>query len=413
MHNSMRLVVALGFFMSFPGVPKLAAQQILQQAASVANISQRGKLTASDATSLDFLGVSSAVSSDGNTVVVGIGSTHVPGAVYVFVKPANGWGSGTQVAKLTASDGATNDYLGYSVAISGETIVAGAPNAHDYQGAAYVFVKPAGGWANMTESAELTASDKHAAMGASVAINGDNVVVGSPGEDQAGAAYMFEKPAGGWTSVAPIAKLTPIQRSTYDAFASCIAMSGNMVVVGGGRNKVYVFVEPAGGWANMTQSATLIVPNGSTAFSVATNGSTVVTGYPYATIGSNYAQGAAYVFVKPPSGWINMSQAATLTASDGAANSWFGYSVAINGNLIVTGAPFATIDSNQYQGAAYTFMKPSAGWQTTSHFNSKITASDGAKTDELGWSVSMNGNTLLVGAPGAASQEGAAYIFGQ
>ncbi|MGZ4248082.1 MAG: hypothetical protein ACXVUE_07215 [Solirubrobacteraceae bacterium] len=68
-----------------------------------------------------------------------------------------------QQAKLTASDGATNDFLGNSVAVDGNTVVAGAPgatvNGHAIQGAAYVFVKPAGGWANATETARLTASD--------------------------------------------------------------------------------------------------------------------------------------------------------------------------------------------------------------------------------------------------------------
>jgi hypothetical protein len=411
MRRHIRLLV-VGFALFF-GVPCLSAQENQQPAISRANIVQRAKLTASDAARLDSFGASSAISSDGTTAVVGMASTSLTGAVYVFVKPANGWSNMTQVAKLTASDGSINNYLGYSVAISGDTIVAGAPNAHGYLGAAYVFVKPAGGWTNMTETAELTASDKHGLLGNSVAISGNNVVVGSPNQDQAGAAYVFVKPPSGWASMTQTAKLTPTDRSTYDAFASCVAISGNTAVAGGGKGKVYVFSEPASGWANMTQNVTLIVANGFAGFSVATNGSVVVTGSPYAAIGSNYAQGAAYVFVKPASGWANMSQTATLTASDGAANNWLGYAVSISGNLIGTGAPFAAIGANTTQGAAYTFIKPSTGWQTTSHFNAKIIASDGAKNDDFGWSVSLNGNTLLSGAPGASSQQGAAYIFGQ
>src|SRR5271165_1929931 len=83
-------------------------------------LGQRAKLTASDAVKLDFIGASVAISSSGNTVAVGMASTHIPGAVYIFSKPATGWAGMTQTAKLTASDGSANDYLGFSVAISGD-----------------------------------------------------------------------------------------------------------------------------------------------------------------------------------------------------------------------------------------------------------------------------------------------------
>jgi hypothetical protein len=373
---------------------------------------QLAKLTASDATKLSFLGVSVAIS--GNTVAVGIGSTHVQGAVYIFVKPASGWSNMTQAAKLTASDGAVNDYVGYSVGFSGNTVVAGAPNADGDVGAAYVFVKPASGWANMTETAKLTASGSHQGVGNSVAISGNTVVVGSPDYNVfgPGAALVYVKPATGWASMTQTATLTSSDGQTYDSFGSAVAMSGNTIVAGAqNRTEVYLFVEPSGGWADTTQTALLTAPT--TGFSVGVDGDTVVVGNPYVTIGSNYAQGAAFVFVKPASGWTNIKQpTATLTAADGAANAWFGYAVAVNGSRIVTGAPFATIGSNTDQGAAYSFVEPSTGWKSTSHFNAKVVASDGAKGDEFGWSVTIGGNMLLAGAPGATSQHGAAYISG-
>jgi hypothetical protein len=320
----------------------------------------------------------------------------------------------TQAAKLTASDGAVNDYVGYSVGFSGNTVVAGAPNADGDVGAAYVFVKPASGWANMTETAKLTASGSHQGVGNSVAISGNTVVVGSPDYNVfgPGAALVYVKPATGWASMTQTATLTSSDGQTYDSFGSAVAMSGNTIVAGAqNRTEVYLFVEPSGGWADTTQTALLTAPT--TGFSVGVDGDTVVVGNPYVTIGSNYAQGAAFVFVKPASGWTNIKQpTATLTAADGAANAWFGYAVAVNGSRIVTGAPFATIGSNTDQGAAYSFVKPSTGWKSTSHFNAKVVASDGAKGDEFGWSVTIGGNMLLAGAPGATSQHGAAYISG-
>ena len=133
-----------------------------------------------------------SIASSGDTIVVGSsGANSNQGVAYVFVKPAAGWGGTlSENAKLSASDGAPNDRFG-SVAISGDTIVVGASNAsvgaNENQGAAYVFVKPAGGWSGMLqENAKLTArsttgrSGDH--FGGTVAVAGDTIAVG---EDQA------------------------------------------------------------------------------------------------------------------------------------------------------------------------------------------------------------------------------------
>ena len=81
----------------------------------------------------------------------------------MFVKPAGGWASETEAGEADRLRRRRNDQLGYSVAVSGDTVVAGAPgatvNGNFGQGAVYVFVKPAGGWATETEAAKLTASD--------------------------------------------------------------------------------------------------------------------------------------------------------------------------------------------------------------------------------------------------------------
>jgi len=376
-------------------------------------IVQLAKLTPSDGVHLGFFGASVAIS--GNTVAVGMADTSLPGAVYVFTKPAAGWNNMTQTAKLTASDGTANNYLGYSLAISGNTIVAGAPNANTYLGEAYVFVEPAGGWVNMTETAKLTPSDSYSTLGASVAISGNTVIVGATdtSNNNAGEAYVFVRPATGWTSMAQTATLTPSDGQAYEAFGYSAAISGNTVVVGSyGRARAYVFVEPSGGWADTTQTARLGVPGEYIGSTLSISGDTIVAGSPYATINSNYAQGAAYIFVKPTSGWTNLTPTATLTASDGAAGDELGYGVAISGDQIVTGAPFAAYGSNAArQGATYQFIRPATGWKTTSHFNAKVGASDGAKGDQFGWSVSLGGNLLLVGAPSATTAEGAAYLF--
>jgi hypothetical protein len=131
-----------------------------------------------------------------------------------------------------------------------------------------------------------------------------------------------------------------------------------------------------------------------------------------ATVDGNFYQGAAYVFSEPGSGWADMTQTAKLTAADGAVGDAFGWSVSISGNTVVVGAygangPFLVA----LAGAAYVFTKPGAGWAKNMTQTAKLTAADGAECDFFGWSVSISGNTVVAGAEGVNSAQGAAYVF--
>jgi hypothetical protein len=174
----------------------------------------------------------------GDAIVVGDrGYGSNAGSAYVFVKPAGGWTNMTQTAELTASDGILNDELGYSVSISGTTIAAGAPQLSSGSGKAYVFVEPATGWTNMTQTAELTvpgAADG-AFLGLTISVNGDVVVAGAPSEFFPGAAYLFQKPSTGWTNMTETATLLPgdTLRGQYTGFGSPVSVGGKIVAVGG------------------------------------------------------------------------------------------------------------------------------------------------------------------------------------
>lgn len=152
-------------------------------------------LTASDACPGDGLGWSVAIS--GNTVVAGApwaptvadekepGYPPVPGqgAAYEYTMPSSGWKSTTQTAELLASDPSGEDvHFGWSVGVSGNTIVVGDPFQHGLAGEAYVFAMGAGGWTNSSQTAALTASDPNPGsdqLGTSVAVSGNTVVVGA------------------------------------------------------------------------------------------------------------------------------------------------------------------------------------------------------------------------------------------
>ena len=337
------------------------------------NMTQVAKLTSSD----NGQGFGTSVAINGNTVVVGAANTSNfdaptagPGAAYVFVKPASGWADMTETAKLTASDGQPGDAFGVSVSISGPTIAIGAffavdSSGNSFAGKAYVFTRPSNGWlGNLNETAKLTASDSQLLnyMGASITVGGNTVVAGAYGHNN------FQGTA-------------------------------------------YVFVEPTGGWVSSTQTAELTASDGTGSadfgFSSAISGNTVLVGAPNAAAG----KGAAYVFVEPAGGWTNMTQTAEMRAPNAVPGNGFGQSAAISGNLVVIGAPGTTVGGNSGQGAAYLFVKPASGWKNTIKA-SELTASDGAASDNLGVSASISGSTVVAGAP-KSSTPGSAYLFGQ
>ena len=393
---------------------------------------ETAKLTAADGAPGDWFGRSVAISEDGNTVVVGSYRDDGHGSAYVFVRSGGNW---IQQAKLTASDGAGNDVFGFSVAVSGDTVVVGAlwddigPNFN--QGSAFVFVKPAGGWTDMTQTAKLTASDGAFGdqFGIAVAAFGDTVVVGANGGGivpniPQGSTYVFVKPGGGWSNMTQTAELTASDGAASHDFGYSVAVFGGTVVVGAshalvtGTGSAYVFVKPGGGWANMTQTAKLTASDGGEidrfGESVAVIEDTVVVGAWLDTIGKNVEQGSVYVFVKPGSGWADMTQTAKLIASDGVTVDHLGAAVAVSGDTVVAGAP-SYFGSNSTQGFAYVFVKPGSGWADMTQ-TAKLTASDGASNDAFGISVGVSGDTVVVGAyhdnyVGSTGSEGSSYVY--
>ncbi len=163
----------------FVWVVALAAALVVVLALPASAAALEQKLIAADGAAGDFLGLSVAV--DGDTAVVGAPFENAgAGSVYVFTRLGDGW---SETAKLTATDGAPGDSLGGPVAIEGDTIVAGAPGddvgANVNQGSVYTFARTGAPARNQT--AKLTATDGAAGdrFGRSVAIDGDTIVAGA------------------------------------------------------------------------------------------------------------------------------------------------------------------------------------------------------------------------------------------
>jgi hypothetical protein len=364
---------------------------------------------ASDAQESDQFGVSVAVS--GDTAVIGAyaedtGGSNA-GAAYVFTRSGGSW---TQQAKLLASDAQSSDYFGRSVAVSGDTAVIGAygeDTGGSYAGAAYVFTRSGGAW---VEQAKLMASDAQADdyFGRSVAVSGDTAVIGAYGEDTggsyAGAVYVFTRSGGAWVEQA---KLLASDAQANDNFGDSVAVSGDTAVIGaygedtGGSyaGAAYVFTRSGGAWV---EQAKLLASDAQSSDyfgdSVAVSGDTAVIGaYREATGGSS--AGAAYVFTRSGGSWI---QQAKLMASDAQADDYFGRSVSVSGDTAVISA-YGEDTGGSYAGAVYVFTRSGGSWIQ----QAKLMASDAQADDYFGYSVSVSGDTAVIGSSNAE----AAYIF--
>jgi hypothetical protein len=408
--------------------------------------SQQAYLKASNAQAGDFFGASVGIS--GDTIVVGAdgegsaatgvnnsqgevdNSAGQSGAAYVFVRTGDAW---TQEAYLKASNTEAIDSFGYSVAISGDTVVVGAGNEDSggtgvnneqpgqrdnslgSSGAAYVFVRDAGMW---RQQAFLKASNtgQYDHFGFSVAIAGDSIAIGAIGEGSkatgansespgqaddsapgSGAVYVFTRNGGAWSQQAYLKASNP---EVNDGFGFTLAIDDDTLVVG----------------ASGEDSAATGVDNMN----------------PGQGNNSKLDSGAAYVFVRNHGAW---SQQAYLKASNPDASDFF-ESVALYKDRIVVGA-FGASDVTEgagvavRSGAAYLFGRSGTSWTQLAYlkaFNQDPPTLSGAG-DAFGFSVAISDDVLAVGAYGegsaatgvnnlapgpadnSADQSGAVYVF--
>jgi hypothetical protein len=358
-----------------------------------------------------------SVAIDGNTAVVGApfaGPQLQQGTAYVFQDSGQGW---VEVAQLNASDAAVGDEFGWSVAISGATIAIGGAFGNPGNGAIYVFSQPAGGWQDMTETAEL--SDYRTApggeLGFSVAIRSDEqIIVGGAPFAVEPSVFLFRKPADGWTAT------NEANVEMYSKLAIpmgiAVGVNGNTVISSGGcfvgceYRDVSVFLIPKGIRTVTFPYAELSSSDGGSEFfgwSLFMTADTIVVG--------DYGASAVSLFVKPSKGWVNMTQTAEFSWA-ASPSSQVGHSVALLRNYLVAGAAEYT-SGDVTPGAVLGYKKPATGWVNSSQPNAQLNGPPNGSTASLfGWSASASGELLLVGIPdltvNGMQYEGAAYLYG-
>jgi hypothetical protein len=307
------------------------------------------------------------------------------GAVYVYRRSGSNW---SQEAFIKPSNSSADDWFGQSVALSGDTLVVGAPyedssqnnisngqpastnNSSTNSGAAYVFRRSGSKW---TEETYLKATNaaSNDEFGRTVSISGETIVVGTPARAGTGAAYIFGRNGNSWIQQAYV---TAVNANNGDAFANALGVSGDTLVVG----------------AYQEDAAQNTITNGTTA----SNDNT------------HYDSGAAYVYRRSGNAW---TQEAYIKAVNLDWNDWFGFSVAISGNSLAIGAPYeesslnvivsgtqvTSNNSASRSGAVYLYKRSGSVWEQEAYF--KAVNLDGQ--DNFGSAVAVSGDTLAVGAP--------------
>lgn len=286
---------------------------------------------------------------------------------------------------------------GYAVAVDGARLAYGAPGESADAGAAYVGDCTIEGCTPPQRVAPsgLIARDL---FGWSLALWGDTLVVGAPG-DREGAAYVFVRSGGNWVQQA---KLRPFDGRNGDEFGGALDLQGDRVVVGASgadddRGAAYVFLRSAGAWVleSRLQPAGL-AERSRFAHAVALSGDTLVVGAPFVPGGAGaWAQGAAYAYVRA-TGWTLQS---TLASGSAAVGAQFGFSVDLEGDTAVVGAP----GGDGFRGAAQVFERSGSSWSQAA-----LLAAPGLLPGHgFGWRVALDGSTLRIGTPFFAAGDAA------
>jgi len=367
-----------------------------------------------------------------------------------FFANAQTW---NEIVKVCAGDRAANDTYSYSIAISGDYAVVGAPDEDEDAsggatlagaGSAYILYNNAGTW---TQVQKICASDRAASdnFGRSVDIDGDYIIVGAYNEDEnatgsgtlvsSGSAYIFHNTAGTWSQVQ---KICASDRAANDFFGFSVSISGNYAIVGAqqededaaGANTMsmagsaYIFLNTAGTWAQVQK----IVANDRAAadsygYSVSISGDYAIVGAyqedENAAGGANLPEaGSSYIYYNNAGTWIHDQK---IVPPSRATQDYFGYAVDISGDYLIVGAYNEDEDASEANtmvaaGSAYIFYNNAGTWTIAN----KLVASDRLAADRFGYAVAICNDYALVGAyyededaagSNTFSGAGSAYVF--
>lgn len=350
-----------------------------------------------------------SIAASGNWMVVGAPGEDIPGvadAGVAYLYELSG-GSYVQRARLSASDAASGDRFGDAVAISGDVVVIGAPtdnlSAGSDAGSVYVFERNGANWQQSIKLTQPGAATGDL-FGASVAVSGGAILVGSPSDDvtglgaDVGSAHLFQRTGGTWAFTA---RLLASDAGSLDRFGTTVALSGNLAAVGSRHvdadaGAVYAFSFDTASAAFLQR----IVPDDRQAgdefgSAMAMDGNQLLVGARSSNGAQTQDSGAAYVFAWSGTNWM---QQAKLVSPEPQAGAKFGFSVALLDGFALVGAPYAQVGATCCeQGRARLFLGSANGWR---HLR-LLSIGDVAPFDLTANSVALTQTGVFAGAPGS------------
>ncbi len=348
-----------------------------------------------------------SVNLSGNRAVVNAYSHTHAGAVYIFEFDGENW---VETVELTSPEGVTNDKFGYSVSLSGDRMVVSAPIANigesyneELVGVAYIFEFDGNNW---IETAKLVPSNGYRLdnFGYTVVLDGDRVLVGSIDKDAldqeySGAVYVFEFKENTWIETA---ELTGFDTNKWDKFGSSISLEADLALIGSpGGTAAYLFQYINDNWIQKTKLVdTYGIESLFFGSSVALNGDQI----SITTTSSLGKPSYVHVFEQNNDQWTQ-----TLTLESDFY--YFGKSLEFHNGELFIGSPDYSHNGTSGTGVVHVYKKLGMDWLKSAD----IVASDSAAFDRFGYEVSLSGNRALVGAygdnEGDDGNSGSVYFF--
>jgi FG-GAP repeat len=421
-HMPLRSCISLRLnLLVFFAVPYLTCASVDGALAQSAPFTSLAEKTSSDNAAADRFGWSVAI--DGDTMVAGsFAHSNDKGAAYIYYRNFGGSGAWEQKKELTLSDAQDFDYFGYSVGISGDTIVVGAYSKKTVSGssagAIYIYDRNNGGtdnWGLVTQklSNDLAIGDN---FGLAVAISGDRIIATATEHSSgAGRAYIFGRNQGGTNAWGQLAELAASDAAASRIFGLTASIDGSTAVVGsnagGAYPAVYVYDQSFGGTDAWGQRVKLLPPrtrpNGYSLFGsdgVSISGDNVAVGDHGFSTQNSVGPGAVYVFNRSQGGTNNWGETWENIGNTSGVN--FGFGAALHGDFLAV----STGNSDSNKGRFYLYMRHANG----SNWGQIGTFSPTDSTLYLGdtaTSLALTTGTVVAGSIGSPTTTPLGYAY--
>jgi hypothetical protein len=379
----------------------------------------------------------SSVALSGSLAAVGSDNDDsMNGGVYVFAPQASGLWT-LQGSKLKPDPPVGNGYAGFgsSVALQGQRLVVGAKTDLGFKGAAYLYDGMSGGVFGPSSTAKWSGEASSDSFGSSVALSGDRVIVGAPnaavaGISSAGAAYIFERQAdGSWPTTG--FKIVPADPAANASFGTTVSLSGDWAIVGApgytGSQSVaglgaYLFARQSNGtWVQQQKMTGNGSPAERFAFSVSMSGGRAIVG-AYQNSNLALSAGAVYVYELQSSGTWTQTATLLAPAPNGGPYDAFGFSVSLEGDRALVGTPYENHSPTSSGGlpdvgAAYLFQHQASGsWnagvEIPTSVPDQLSGRFFGNAVALSWPFVLGAAPMDITAPPApANATGTAYVI--